>query len=203
MPKEGTKIKFVNVRHQVRFPLTIYADFEVLTVPWTRTNIDVELANCFQRHIPISVGLRMVSAVPGVLDLPYESHLGEDVVVWFLNRILAYRDMRHQYLFDVRRLVMAVPDQYDFDNAIACYICGKEFPDPVANTKRSLSKVRDPDHITGAYRGAAHSQCNLRLRKTYKIPIFIHNFRGLRQSLDSACLHPVQGNGYASYRPRS
>ncbi len=39
-------------------------------------------------------------------------------------------------------------------------------------------KVRDHDHITGKYRGAAHDRCNLRMRTTYKIPVFFHNFRG-------------------------
>ena len=37
--------------------------------------------------------------------------------------------------------------------------------------------MRDHDHITGLYRGAAHARCNLQLRKTYKIPIYFHNFR--------------------------
>jgi hypothetical protein len=43
--------------------------------------------------------------------------------------------------------------------------------------------VRDHDHITGEYRGAAHSRCNLQLRSTYQIPLFIHNFRGYDQHL--------------------
>jgi hypothetical protein len=178
MPKEGTKLKFINVRYQVRFPFTIYADFEALTVPCTRTNPDTEPANIYQKHVPISVGLKLVSTVPQVLDLPYESYLGDDVVVWFLNRLIAYRNMAHEYLFDVRRLTMTQADQVDYDRAISCYLCGNEFPEEHANTRRAQSKVRDHDHITGAYRGAAHSQCNLRLRTTYKIPVFIHNFRG-------------------------
>jgi hypothetical protein len=178
MPKEGTKLKFINVRHQVRFPFVIYADFEALTVPCTRTNPDTEPANIYQKHVPISVGLKLVSTVPQILDIPYESYLGGDVVVWFLNRLIAYRTMAHEYLFDVRRMIMTEADDIDYSRAISCYICGKEFPDEYANTRRALSKVRDHDHITGAYRGAAHSQCNLRLRTTYKIPVFIHNFRG-------------------------
>ena len=178
MPKEGTKLRFINVRHQVRFPFTIYADFEALTVPCTRTNTDTQPANIYQKHVPISVGLKLVSTVPQVLDLPYESYLGDDVAVWFLNRLLAYRTMAHEYLFDIRRLVMTEADQFDFDRAASCYICGNNFPDEHTNTRRSESKVRDHDHITGAYRGAAHSKCNLRLRTTYKIPVFIHNFRG-------------------------
>jgi hypothetical protein len=73
---------------------------------------------------------------------------------------------------------MTEEDQFGCDRAISCCISGKEFPDEYTNTRRGLSKVRDPDHITGEYRGAAHSQCNLHLRTTYKIPVFIHDFRG-------------------------
>ena len=38
--------------------------------------------------------------------------------------------------------------------------------------------MRDHDHMTGRYRGAAHSRCNLQLRKQYQLPVFLHNFRG-------------------------
>ena len=38
--------------------------------------------------------------------------------------------------------------------------------------------MRDHDHISGAYRGAAHSRCNLLKRRQRKIPIFFHNLRG-------------------------
>ena len=34
------------------------------------------------------------------------------------------------------------------------------------------------DHLTGAYRGAAHRSCNFKLTQQYKIPVFFHNFRG-------------------------
>jgi hypothetical protein len=39
-------------------------------------------------------------------------------------------------------------------------------------------KVRDHDHVTGEFRGAAHSYCNLKMRQQAKIPVFFHNFRG-------------------------
>jgi hypothetical protein len=41
--------------------------------------------------------------------------------------------------------------------------------------------VRDHDHITGKYRGAAHNSCNLQLRiipYKVKIPVVFHNLRG-------------------------
>ena len=39
-------------------------------------------------------------------------------------------------------------------------------------------KVRDHDHLTGEYRGAAHSNCNLNYKVPRFIPIYFHNFSG-------------------------
>ena len=36
-------------------------------------------------------------------------------------------------------------------------------------------KVRDHDHFTGTYRGAAHATCNLTMRLNKEIPFFFHN----------------------------
>ena len=38
--------------------------------------------------------------------------------------------------------------------------------------------MRDHCHWAGKFRGAAHQQCNLMYKKTYKIPLFFHNFTG-------------------------
>ena len=41
-------------------------------------------------------------------------------------------------------------------------------------------KVRDHDHLTGLYRGAAHKNCNLQANKQKSnfVPVFFHNFSG-------------------------
>ena len=56
---------------------------------------------------------------------------------------------------------------------ICCHICTKPLTDD--------DRVRDHCHITGIYRGAAHSACNLNYRitpKNWKLPAVIHNLKG-------------------------
>jgi putative heme iron utilization protein len=53
--------------------------------------------------------------------------------------------------------------------------CNEELIDP------GLLKVRDHCHISGYYRGPAHSSCNGKLKIEFnktKIPLICHNFRG-------------------------
>ena len=40
---------------------------------------------------------------------------------------------------------------------------------------RKYRKVRDHDHYTGKFRGAAHSICNLRYKTQREIPVVLHN----------------------------
>ena len=56
-------------------------------------------------------------------------------------------------------------------NANVCQICKKKFIKNSFNYK----KVRDHDHYTGKYRGAAHSLCNLRYLEQRNLTIGMHN----------------------------
>ena len=57
-----------------------------------------------------------------------------------------------------------------YDIAKHCHICKKVF-----GKKKKHIKVRDHDHYTGKYRGAAHLICNLRYSTQIDIPVFFHN----------------------------
>ena len=48
--------------------------------------------------------------------------------------------------------------------------------------------MRDHDHYTGKFRGAAHNRCNNAMRRTYKIPVFFHNLRGYDSHLIAIAL---------------
>ena len=57
-----------------------------------------------------------------------------------------------------------------YKNARLCWICNKKFIN-----NQNFKKVRDHDHYTGNYRGAAHSLCNLRYKEQRNITIGMHN----------------------------
>ena len=56
-------------------------------------------------------------------------------------------------------------------NANVCWICKKKF----IKNSFNYRKVRDHDHYTGKYRGAAHSLCNLRYSEQRNLNIGMHN----------------------------
>jgi len=72
-----------------------------------------------------------------------------------------------------------------------CLFCAE--PLLVANFKDT---VRDHDHMTGKYRGAAHNECNFKLKlnaKTTPIPVVFHNLKGYDGHLQMQAMARVQG----------
>jgi hypothetical protein len=64
-----------------------------------------------------------------------------------------------------------------------CICHSEDIIEKIKNLKKEIKengfKVRDHDHITGDFRGWAHSKCNLKLDITkQKIPVFFHNGSG-------------------------
>ena len=166
MPPPGKILKFLNIRNEMALPFKIFADCEALTQqPNTPTATAI-----YQNHIACSVALKLISTVPQI-QAEYWQCRGENCVDDFLARILELEKICIEYLFDNKRMIFTRRDAEEFSAALECYICKKRFP-------YTGDKVRDHCHITGKYRGAAHNRCNLQLRKTYKIPVFFHNWRG-------------------------
>jgi lipopolysaccharide biosynthesis regulator YciM len=52
------------------------------------------------------------------------------------------------------------------------------FEEEIQNKKINMRKVCNHDHLTGKYRGAAHSICNLNYQNPKFIPIVCHNLSG-------------------------
>ena len=64
---------------------------------------------------------------------------------------------------------MTTEDENNFQNSNDSWI---------STQKIIKDKVRDHCHITGKFRGAAHKECNSKLRIPRKLPIIFHNLEG-------------------------
>ena len=157
LPPEGSPpLEFKNFKYQSPCPFVIYADFECLTMPYNEQNKKTEM---YQHHIPISIGYKIVYRLTGVTSNSEPVvYTGTNCVDWFLDRLKEEEIRLVTLLTDDKRLKMKLEDQRCYDAATRCYICHKDF-------SPGDGKVRDHDHITGRYRGAAHNSCNVKLRK--------------------------------------
>ncbi|KYN12413.1 hypothetical protein ALC57_15418 [Trachymyrmex cornetzi] len=102
----------------------------------------------------------------------YQFHRDENCIAWFARQL---NDLAHR----VKNIISAnVPmealskQQWEaYRSATRCHICEKPFePDD--------TRVRDHCHLTGRYRGPAHSNCNLNYKNSFNIPVVFHNLSG-------------------------
>ena len=158
--------------------MVVYADFESILRPIhgppTAAQADATVSSTrpYQKHEAMSVGVYVVSG--GLLphfERPYE-YTGENAaheLMMYLERLA----VEVQALYE--RIEPMIPlsrqEQEAHDAATECFICEKPF-------RRDNVKVRDHCHISGNYRGAAHSKCNINYKNPSFIPIFFHNLSG-------------------------
>ena len=152
----------------------MYADFESLVVPKEKGPTSGHKSFLYEHHVPCTVGYKIKSYYPE-LEESYQVLHGPNSVKQFIRAMLKFEKKAWQYYVDDKRMVMTLGDDLEFQHATTCHICHQAFE---WETTVGYKKVRDHDHLTGRFIGAAHSSCNLKRRKILKIPIFFHNFRG-------------------------
>ncbi|KAK5647058.1 hypothetical protein RI129_005522 [Pyrocoelia pectoralis] len=85
------------------------------------------------------------------------------------------RDIKQIYRNHLKHIVpmhpLSAEQQKKHDDSRICFICGTEF-------KQDCVKVLEHCHVTGRYRGCAHSTCNLNYKVPSYIPVFFHNLSG-------------------------
>ena len=154
------QLKFEDYHMKVPVPRRVYADFECINQPQNTPNV-------LFKQIPIAVGYYVISPFGNY----YYSYFGIDCTTWFVNRMLTLVKIASKYFKTNLELEMSQEEEVQFQLAEECWLC----ENPLDNTK-----VRDHDHLTGKYRGAAHNICNIncKQRSSSFIPIFFHNFSG-------------------------
>ena len=178
---QDAKVRFNAVKNQLRAPFIIYADFECYT---TKISTCINNPTCsnttnYQKHEPSGFSYVVVSSCDRYTSSPVV-YRGKDVVNMFFRRLIDEEKRIFSILDKVVPMTITSEEQQQFNTAQTCHICDKLFDD-------TSSKVRDHDHLTGAYRGAAHNICNLAYTyskdnknkyQAFIVPVVFHNLRG-------------------------
>ena len=158
------QVKFEDYYMKVPVPIRVYADFECINQPQNNPKV-------LFKQIPIAVGYYQISPFGN----NYSSYFGTDCTKWFVNEMLTLEKIASNYFKINLELEINQEEEVQFQLAEECWLCEQPFTEST-----ELRKVRDHDHLTGKYRGAAHNICNIncKQRSSSFVPIFFHNFSG-------------------------
>ena len=161
-------LKFEDYHMKVPIPIRVYADFECINQP---TGDREAAPKVLFKQIPIAVGFYIISPFGN----NYSSYFGEPCVTWFVNEMLTLENIASNYFETNLPLEITPEEEESFQQSKVCWLC----ENPLGEGEAAHT-VRDHDHLTGKYRGAAHNKCNLNCKKKSSsfVPIFFHNFSG-------------------------
>ena len=194
-PKPGSFLKFKNCERSAEQPFVIYADFESRLKPMFEKKGGGTTQ--YQKHVTIGYAYYLVCRFDPSQNI-FRSYTArsndEDIGLHFLKSLRdTVLDLWMKFKYS-RAMRFTTEDEIDFREAKKCWICGKNFSF-MEKYKGEVDKtiVRDHCHYTGKYRGAAHNSCNLRLRRTKRIPVIFHNCTGYDNHLFVKSLGKIEG----------
>ncbi|CAC5426082.1 unnamed protein product [Mytilus coruscus] len=117
-----------------------------------------------------SYGMYVHSDYPEIYKSQYFHYDGDDVVKKYVEKIMSiFKKITYNIKHNKKdKPILNKYEEDEFQEATECYICGEEFEEN--------NKVREHDHLSGKYRGAACQSCNTKEGKATKlIPVFFHN----------------------------
>ena len=175
LPEDTEKwLKFKNHAKGLKVPFTIYADFECFLKPCSESTKQTKK---YQKHVPSGFSYVVVSS-DDKYTKPATVYRGENVMDEFFKHL----EQEQKYIVDILSEIVPMKltseEEMMFQSSEKCHIC-----ESVLGTDR----VRDHDHLTGRYRGAAHNACNLNYKFpkennknpwSFYIPVILHNLRG-------------------------
>ena len=170
-------IQFKNIQHLMKAPYVIYADTESIIKPTDNPNTDTNTVQTSE-HVPCSFAYTVVRSDGRVKS--EKLYRGEDAIDVFFEKLEGHLEWIRDDLKNIKEINMTSKDWDHHKAADTCWICGGDFKPYEQGDTGGLWKVCDHDHLTGKYRGPAHSKCNLSLRiDPYRtpIPVFFHNLK--------------------------
>ena len=178
-PDKEKTVKFKNIKNQLRVPFIIYADFECYTekIANPANNPNHTNTTAYQHHKPSGFSYIVVSAKNEYTRAPIV-YRGQNVVDAFFDNLISEEKRILEILKNPKPMHLTQEEEQAFQQAQDCHICDQPL---------GVDRVRDHDHLTGDYRGAAHNECNLALKykkvndrmvDSFVIPVVFHNLRG-------------------------
>lgn len=171
-------VRFKNYKNKIEIPFINYADIESLLVPIMGNNCNGDSHDFTKRqpkgatnnHVPNSIGCYLHSLHEPNLS-HYKCFSGRNCIEEF---ILYLEHLMETIIWPKihrnERMLLTPQQQNDFNTATVCHICNRHFINESNNMK-----VRDHCHLTGVYRGAAHSKCNMKYQVSKSVPVVFHN----------------------------
>ena len=148
---------FEDYHMKIPLPVRVYADFECINQPTNNPNV-------LYKQIPIAVGFYLIAPSGN----NYYSYFDEgctggqqSCVEWFVDETLTLEKSANKYFKTNLELRITPQEEESFQQSTICWLCEQHFTE---------GKVRDHDHLTGKYRGAAHNICNINCKQ--KSPSF-------------------------------
>ena len=172
MPEPGKNIlKFTNYHFKNKLPFVIYSDFESYNIPIksSQPNPNESYINPISKQEINSYGIYVHSDYPEIYKPQYFSYVGDDAIEKYMKKVIKiFKEINYKiFLNEKKEPILNKYEEDEFQEATECYICKKGFED---------NKVREHNHLSGKYRGAACQSCNTKEGKATKlIPVFFHN----------------------------
>ncbi|XP_046743273.1 uncharacterized protein LOC124409598 [Diprion similis] len=171
LPDQSNKwLKFENYSNKMQVPYIVYADFECLLENSSQSS-ESSHTKIYQKHVPHSVGYYFKCSHDESLSY-YNSYRGVDCQKWLAHQLHGIAVRVAEYFNQKKPMYqLSGQQQTEFENAEVCHICELKFVHP-------NDRVKDHCHVTGLYRGPAHSNCNLNYKLDRTVPVVFHNLSG-------------------------
>ena len=164
-------ICFNNFEFSQKIRFVIYADFECILQPIAHCQNDPlkSWTTKYQHHKPFSFCYLLKDSMDEHTQL--RLFRGKNAAMEFMSSLLQDVKTIDKCLNAAIKPMMPLSEQeqQNYNQAQICHICKK------GDFTENRFKVRDHCHVSGMFRGAAHSDCNLKYQNQSFIPVVLHN----------------------------
>ena len=174
VPEKGAVLQFQDNNRQFKLPIIGFFDFEAMQ---EKENCDTikcgSKTKILGEQKPIAYALVLIDRFNKIIH--QAKYAGIDCVSHLISHLLTIEPTLLKLIKKYTPMVMTQDDIDTYQEATVCHICNGILR---RNSYGKIDKVRDHDHLTGQFIGAAHNSCNLNRKSILKIPMFAHNFAG-------------------------